>query len=125
MGLKLKSLSTTGGYLENAPIDFSEGLTCIIGARGTCKSTIVETIRFLFNCDNSRIQEMLRESREQADGETPSHKGLLNETLQASVARCEVEFTESGTTKVLTVERDVSASEPRVYRDGVKELDDK
>jgi ABC-type enterochelin transport system ATPase subunit len=125
MSLTLKSLSTTGGYLEDATIEFSEGLTCIIGARGTCKSTVVETIRFLFNCDDSRIQEMLRESSEGANGETPSHKGLLHETLRASVARCEVNFAETGKSEVLTLERDVSALEPRIYRDGVKELGDK
>jgi hypothetical protein len=37
---------------------FLARLTCIIGARGTCKSTIVESIRFAFNLGVERIAEL-------------------------------------------------------------------
>ena len=41
MGLKIRSLGTSAGFLEKAPVEFADGLTCVIGARGTCKSTVV------------------------------------------------------------------------------------
>src|ERR1017187_1924773 len=122
MPLIIKSLSTTGGYLEKAPIAFSPNLTCIIGARGTCKSTIVETIRFVFNCDTDRrIEEMLEESVRIGDAESPSHKGLLWETLQGATARCEVDWDLGNSKELFTIERDAITNEPQIYRAGVKE----
>ena len=55
----LQRLNTTNGYLQACPIEFVPGLNCIIGARGTCKSTIVETIRFVFDCERQKIQTMI------------------------------------------------------------------
>ena len=51
----IRTVRTTKGFLQNAQIDFEPGLTCVIGARGTCKSTLVETIRFAFDCDPHRV----------------------------------------------------------------------
>ena len=45
------------GHLRDTPLELSRGLNSIIGARGTCKSTIVETIRFLFDDDEARVAE--------------------------------------------------------------------
>jgi len=55
----IKSVRTTAGFLQNAQVDFASGLTCVIGARGTCKSTLVETIRFAFNCNPNRVELLL------------------------------------------------------------------
>lgn len=35
----------TGGFLEGAHLEFSDGLNCIIGGRGTGKTTILELVR--------------------------------------------------------------------------------
>lgn len=43
---RLKSLSVIGGFLDGATFDLSEGLNCIIGARGTGKTTVLELVRF-------------------------------------------------------------------------------
>ncbi len=40
----LLKLNTTSGYLHACPIEFAAGLNCIIGARWTCKSAIVDMI---------------------------------------------------------------------------------
>lgn len=40
------SLRVIGGFLDGLNLVFDTGLTCIIGARGTGKSTILELIRF-------------------------------------------------------------------------------
>ncbi|EDY21000.1 conserved hypothetical protein [Chthoniobacter flavus Ellin428] len=43
---QLKSLSIIGGFLDGVRIDLATGLNCIIGARGTGKTTILELIRY-------------------------------------------------------------------------------
>lgn len=43
---RIKSLTIIGGFLDGLRVDFADGLNCIIGARGTGKSTILEFIRY-------------------------------------------------------------------------------
>jgi ABC-type lipoprotein export system ATPase subunit len=43
---RLRSLSVIGGFLDGMQIDFAEGLNCLIGHRGTGKTTILEFIRY-------------------------------------------------------------------------------
>lgn len=43
---QLKSLTIIGGFLDGVRIDLATGLNCIIGARGTGKTTILELIRY-------------------------------------------------------------------------------
>ncbi len=119
MALKIKRLSTSGGFLQNSPIEFSDELTCIIGSRGTCKSTIVETIRFAFDCDPEKVGEMVVAEPEPGV-DAPSHQGLLAATLAGGTAKCDLR--DDNGALALTLEREIGA-EPRVYRDGVKQLD--
>ncbi|MBF0181516.1 MAG: AAA family ATPase [Magnetococcales bacterium] len=42
----LLGLEVTGGFMEGARLEFSQGLNCIIGGRGTGKTTILEFIRY-------------------------------------------------------------------------------
>lgn len=42
----LESLDVNGGYLPGLSLTLPQGLTCIIGPRGSGKSTVVEAIRF-------------------------------------------------------------------------------
>ena len=43
---RLKSLRIIGGFLDGMEVDLADGLNCIIGARGTGKTTILEFIRY-------------------------------------------------------------------------------
>jgi len=43
---RLKSMSVVGGFLDGMSIDFADGLNCLIGARGTGKTTVLEFIRY-------------------------------------------------------------------------------
>jgi len=45
----MKTIEITGGFLENQKIQFSEKMNCIIGTRGTGKTTVLEFIRFSCN----------------------------------------------------------------------------
>ncbi len=51
MSAYLKRVSTSSGFLKDCPVEFAPSLTCIIGARGTCKSTLIESIRFAFETE--------------------------------------------------------------------------
>lgn len=43
---RLVSLSVIGGFLDGMNIEFADGLNCLIGHRGTGKTTVLEFIRF-------------------------------------------------------------------------------
>jgi DNA repair ATPase RecN len=117
VGLKIRSLGATAGFLEKAPVEFADGLTCLIGARGTCKSTVVETIRFLFACDKKRVDALL--GKKEADGpEAPAHFGLIKATLSGGTARALVVDGDAP----LAVERHVDQDAPAVARDQTRAL---
>jgi hypothetical protein len=44
----LESITITGGYLRDARLEFADGLNCIIGGRGSGKTTVMELLRFTF-----------------------------------------------------------------------------
>ena len=44
---KIRSLAVTGGILDGAVLEFADGLNCIIGGRGTGKTTVLEFMRHL------------------------------------------------------------------------------
>lgn len=120
----LQKLSTSSGYLQSSPIDFAPGLNCIIGARGTCKSTIVETIRFVFDCEPSKIESMVRLPSSGANTSGPfARAGLLIETLAGGTAKCTFAASEDPAQSQYVVERNIPAPS-RVYRDGVQQIDD-
>jgi len=43
---RIKALAIIGGFLDGLRITFADGLNCIIGARGTGKTTILEFVRY-------------------------------------------------------------------------------
>jgi DNA repair exonuclease SbcCD ATPase subunit len=42
----VEKIEITGGFLRGLSVNILRGLTCIIGPRGSCKSTLAEAIRF-------------------------------------------------------------------------------
>lgn len=107
--VRLLSVQTNSGFLENARVAFSPKLTCVIGARGTCKSTLVESIRFAFNSTKSRVDEIT------------SPVGVITKTLgPAGSVRCEIAVHDEASTETFVIEREVGA-EPRILRNGVRD----
>ena len=43
---KIKSVELTGGFLQGVKLAFGDGLNCIIGGRGTGKTSVLEAIRY-------------------------------------------------------------------------------
>ena len=59
---KLVKLRIIGGFLDGFDFNFSENLNCIIGARGTGKTTVLEFIRYALNMmppDPKRQKELV------------------------------------------------------------------
>jgi chromosome segregation ATPase len=120
----VQQLTTSSGYLQTCPLKFTPGLNCIIGARGTCKSTIVETIRFVFNYEPSKIESMVKPSSSGVDANGPfTRAGLLSETLSGGTAKCTFAATDDPSSSKYVIERTIP-SLSRVYRDGVQQIDD-
>ena len=46
---RICSVSVIGGFLDGARLEFAAGLNCIVGGRGTGKTTILEFVRFAFD----------------------------------------------------------------------------
>jgi len=46
---RLRSVAITGGFLDGIVIDFTDGLNCLIGPRGTGKTTVLEFVRYALN----------------------------------------------------------------------------
>ena len=106
--VQLKSVQTNSGFLERCSAAFAPQLTCIIGARGTCKSTVVESIRFAFDWDGERIKKLTQPD------------GLITKTLGAGSVKCTVLVEEEGQLSEYTIEREVDGA-PRVLRNGTRD----
>jgi DNA repair ATPase RecN len=114
----LQKFTATGGYLENSSINFEEGLNCIIGAPGTCKSTLIESIRFAFNTNKEKVNKLIGKS------EVKDNTGFfekVSKTLDSGTIKCEIFDIESKTS--FSIERDIT-SDPRVYKEGVMDYTD-
>lgn len=118
----LVSLETTAGYLHSCPVRFSSGLNCIIGARGTCKSTIVETVRFVFDSEPDRVRPMVTLPAASAGATGFPRAGLILETLAGGTARCILAQPNNPAEPTFVLERNVQAP-TRVFRDGVQQID--
>lgn len=109
----LQSVETNSGFLENAKLTFADGLNCIIGARGTCKTTVVESIRFAFDSDPDAIGRITKP----ADRDTGRDEGVIPATLGSGSVTCGISAYNDGPAALYTVQREMGAP-PRVLRDG-------
>lgn len=110
--LTLQSVETNAGFLENAKITFGDGLNCIIGARGTCKSTVVESIRFAFDLDADAIARITKPR----DKVTGKDEGIVRATLGPGSVTCVIQSAANGTSTRYSIKRELDRP-PRVQRD--------
>ena len=80
-------LKVEGGFLDGARLEFSDGLNCIIGRRGTGKTTVVEFIRYILG--------MMPDPADSRPG-AKAIEGHVRGNLGSGVIRLEVE-TKHGT----------------------------
>jgi DNA repair ATPase RecN len=117
MATRLQSILTNAGFLDRSRITFADGLTCIIGARGTCKSTLIETIRFVFDSDPERVAILTGENV--AAAKMQMFK-LIPATLGAGTARCAVRQADGDETTELVLERETGDA-TRIFINDVRE----
>ena len=60
---RLRFLSIIGGFLDGQTFEFSDGLNCLIGARGTGKTTALELIRYALDMPTSRESDAAESRR--------------------------------------------------------------
>ncbi len=106
--VRIKSIRANSGFLEKCRVDFESRMTCIIGARGTCKSTLVESIRFVFDADTDLVAKLV------------SPEGMITKTLGAGSVTCLLEVMEDGQTSEYAIEREIGGV-PRLARGGVRD----
>jgi DNA repair ATPase RecN len=75
---RIEKLKITGGYLDGIEIDFSEHLNAVIGGRGTGKTTLLESLRFVLD-----IAPIGKTAKKQ-------HSEIVKENIGRSKARVEV-----------------------------------
>ena len=80
---RILALSVTGGFLDGLRFDFSDGLNCIIGGRGTGKTTVLEFIRYLLCSDDP--QERGKANKDVVDENLKSGKVVLDIETQSGV----------------------------------------
>ncbi len=68
----ISRISWRGGFLDGLEIPFSESLTAIIGGRGTGKSTVIESLRYVL--DQPPIGERAR----------IDHRGVVDKVLKSA-----------------------------------------
>lgn len=88
-GVLLREISWTGGFLNGQTVPLAEDLTALIGGRGTGKSTVIESLRFVLE-----IEPIGAAARK-------DHDGVVSNVLR------------TGTTVTLTV--DVTSPTPARY----------
>lgn len=100
---KLIAARWTGGFLDGLSIRFNENLNCLIGGKGTGKSTVLETLRYAF--DKEPEHEEIRKD----------HKSIVDEVFKAgSEIEVLVEKHEPDLSRYLI--RRAHNEEPVVYR---------
>ena len=61
---RIRKLSVVGGFLDGLEVDFADGLICVIGPRGTGKSTVVEMMRYALDAMPGKPGDALRKRAE-------------------------------------------------------------
>lgn len=66
-GHRLKAVRIVGGFMDGVKLDLSESLNCLIGARGTGKTTVLELVRYALDAlppgddaERQRIEALVR-----------------------------------------------------------------
>jgi len=114
---RILSLEVTGGFLQGVKLEFADGLNCIIGGRGTGKTTVLELIRYVLGlvpdpkkspamakAINNLVQGNLRNGRIRLKVETKHGMRYLAERPWNDT--CQV-FNEQGEATAISLDRDL------------------
>lgn len=89
---RLRCVRVTGGFLDGTVLQFSEGLNCLIGARGTGKTTVLELVRYALDAlpaaadsERQRIERLVEANLGDGTIELAieTHEGLSYKVMRA------------------------------------------
>ncbi len=80
---KVISAEWEGGFLDGVKINFNENLNCVIGGKGTGKSTVLETLRFAFGNEFSPVAEKANEQHHEILKEVFKKGSKITVTVEA------------------------------------------
>lgn len=89
-GHRLRSVRITGGFMDGVALDLSDGLNCLIGARGTGKTTVLELVRYALDAP-----------RPGDDAERQRNEALVRTNLGDGTVELIIETREALTYKVM------------------------
>ena len=81
---RIESVKITGGYLDEANIDFSEHLNTVIGGRGSGKSTLLESVRYALELEPVAVSAK-RQHQEIIKENIGKSKGRIELIIRSSV----------------------------------------
>lgn len=81
---RIESVKITGGYLDEADIDFSEHLNTVIGGRGSGKSTLLESVRYALELEPVAVSAK-RQHQEIIKENIGKSKGRIELVIRSSV----------------------------------------
>ena len=81
---RIESVKITGGYLDEADIDFSEHLNTVIGGRGSGKSTLLESVRYALELEPVAVSAK-RQHQEIIKENIGKSKGRIELIIRSSV----------------------------------------
>jgi ABC-type lipoprotein export system ATPase subunit/predicted nucleic acid-binding Zn-ribbon protein len=100
---RIRSVAIVGGFLDGQKFDLADGLNCIIGARGTGKTTVLEFVRYAMDAmpadsaPRARIESLVEKNlaggRVQLDIQT---KDGLSYVVSRSTGEAPVVFADNG-----------------------------
>src|ERR1043165_4343844 len=61
---RIRKLTVAGGFLDGLEVEFTDGLICLIGPRGTGKSTVLEMMRYALDALPGKPGDPLRKRAE-------------------------------------------------------------
>lgn len=98
----IETISWQGGFLDGVGVRLSDSLTCLVGGRGTGKSTVIESIRYALGLEPI------------GDTARRDHRGLVDHVLDAGT---KISMLVRGAAGEFLIER--SVPDPPVVRDAV------
>lgn len=102
---EIVGLAWEGGFLDGQAVHFNENLNVLVGGRGTGKSTIVESIRYVLGLEAI------------GDEAKQNHDGIVSRVLRSGTRVTLVARSHHPTTREYVVER--THPNPPVVRDGL------
>ncbi|MCR4661306.1 MAG: AAA family ATPase, partial [Clostridia bacterium] len=117
--MRLKSLETYGfkSFADKFKLDFSDGVTCIVGPNGCGKSNVSDAIRWVLGEQNSKELRVGKGNKM----EQVIFKGTEGKYGRSPMTYCEVVLTFDNTDRTLNIDTDEVSISRKMFKTGISE----